>query len=116
VVRRVHKSLPATVRADVKRVLLDAAVTLDPGDLQRVGRVLLIQVNTDPDGDDDHTKRANRALHLRDRDDGMTDLHAVLDPEGAAVVVAAIDHLPFPKMLLKTLTWCETPPHHLLES
>jgi hypothetical protein len=96
VVGRVHRTRVAAV-GEVEVVLLNAAAEVDPGDLEKVGRALLIAVNPGPDGDDDHTRRAKRFLGMRDREDGMVDLRAVLDPEGAAVVAAAIDPLAAPR-------------------
>ncbi len=97
VVGRIPRHL-ATVemRGRVETVLLDVARTVDPGDLAKVGRALLLTLCPD-DGDDDAGKRGRRSLSMRDRDDGMTALHAVLDPEGAALVTAALDPLARPR-------------------
>ncbi|HEV7537077.1 MAG TPA: DUF222 domain-containing protein, partial [Acidimicrobiia bacterium] len=97
VVGRVHSSVPAPVRGEVETYLLQFAAQVDPTELARYGRIILQTINPGKDGDDDQTRRAKRALYLRDREDGMTDLHAVLDPEGAALAAAALDPLAAPR-------------------
>ncbi len=94
VVRRIPSHV-ATVelRGRVEEMLVDLARTLDPGELAKAGRALLVMLDPD-DGDDDTAKRGRRTLSMHERDDGMT---AVLDPEGAAVVAAALDPLAAPK-------------------
>ncbi len=96
VVRRVpsHVATPE-MRDRVESVLLDLARTLDPGELAKAGRALLLLL--DPDGgDDDAAKRGKRTLSMHEREDGMTALTAVLDPEGAAVAQAALNPLAAP--------------------
>ncbi len=100
VVRRIPGHV-ATVelRDRVETLLLDLARTLDPGELQKAGRALLLML--DPDGgDDDAAKRGRRTLSMYERDDGLTALHAVLDPEGAAVVSAALNPLAAPQPMV----------------
>jgi Domain of unknown function (DUF222) len=91
-----HADVPADSRKQAEAVLLEAALTLDPQQLGKLGRHLQATVNPDPD-DDDQLRRAKRTLWMRERADGMTDLHAVLDPEGAALAAAALDPLAKPQ-------------------
>lgn len=96
VIAGLHADVPVDRPRDAEAFLLEWATRMDPGQLAKIGRHLQATLNPDPD-DDDATRRAKRSLSLRERADGMTELRALLDPEGASLAAAAIDPLAKPE-------------------
>ncbi len=104
-ITRVVSELPAGVRAQAERTLLEHAETYDPVVLGRLGR--RIAAHVDPDGGDADEaaalerseERAARRVELTwsPDGDGGSWLRGRLDAEGTAVVRAALDPLAAPR-------------------
>jgi Domain of unknown function (DUF222) len=81
------------VRAEAEKTLLGLAATLDPAQLASVGAVLVEQVDPDFDPLPEQAPlrdQARRAFSRTVRPDGFVKLAGELDPEGWAVVDAAL--------------------------
>ena len=105
VITRAVDELPAPVRAEAERTLLEQAATYDPVVLARLGRRIATHVDPDADEAADAAalaraeERAERRVELSLSPDGAGGswLRGRLDAEGTAVVRAALDPLSVPR-------------------
>jgi len=100
--RSIRADSPVTheVRAEAEKTLLGLAATLDPAQLASVGAVLIERVDPDHDPFPEHAPlrdQARRAFSRTVQPDGFVKFAGELDPEGWAVVDAALSPLSAPR-------------------
>lgn len=83
--------------SDAASALLHRAPGLTPEALAAEARAVRDDLDADGVPDREAARRARRYLRLTALPDGMTRIVGLLDPESAATVVAAIDHITSPR-------------------
>lgn len=87
----------ADVLADLAGRLLRVAHEVPIRRLAAEARALRDQVDTAAIADREAAMRQRRFLRITPLDDGMTRVHGLLDPESAAIVIAAFDQVTSPR-------------------
>jgi Domain of unknown function (DUF222) len=93
-IRRMPKSASARQRLEFEAELNEIAGTADPGECEQRARKKLRAMN--PRAGAGRSEHDKPRLTLRHREDGMTELRAVLDSTGGVVVRAALEPLAAP--------------------
>ena len=75
---------------EVATVLVSCAGTATPEDIAKAARLARARLDTDSVADLEEHRRSRRTLSWFETADGMTRLHALLDPESAAIITGAL--------------------------
>ena len=75
---------------EVATVLVSCAGTATPEDIAKAARLARARLDTDSVEDLEEHRRSRRTLSWFETADGMTRLHALLDPESAAIITGAL--------------------------
>ena len=91
VINQTLAQVPSDVRAEAERTLVEHAVTLDPGQLRRVGDRLIHCFDRRRADDAAIRKLGRRGLSVAETMDGMVSVNGLLDPVTGSLLMTALD-------------------------